>query len=141
MCISFSNVINIKARRRYSRTHAGLDEHMNETTAILFELRALAEQIDQLECQARRNGAGASEARLTDLRSQTEALRSAMEQARRSRADAGHPARRGKSGLDSTLNYSRGPLQPSRAAAIVARLGVPQDRLFEALHAIGPLSA
>jgi hypothetical protein len=141
MCISFTDVINIAVRRRYSRTHAALDEHMNETTAILFELRALAEQIDQLECQARRSGAGASDTRLADLRSQTEALRGAMEHARRYHARAGDPARRGAFGLDNTAKYSRGTHKQSRAAAIVARLGVPQDRLFEALHAIAPLSA
>lgn len=111
---------------------------MNETTAILFELRALAEQIDQLECQARLSGAGPYDTKLSHLRGQTDALRSSMELARRNRAAS---SRRVISTRDDELNYSRVTQPPGRAASIVARLGVPHDRLFAALHAIGPINA
>jgi len=111
---------------------------MNETTAILFELRALAEQIEHLECQARMNGAGGADLRLTDLRSQTDELRQSMEQARRNRAASGYAVRNSGSPSDTEMNFSRRSHSAGMAAGIVARLGVRPDRMFEMLHAITP---
>jgi hypothetical protein len=117
---------------------------MNETTAILFEIRALAEQIDLLECQARQTGEGASHTRLSALRGQASALRANMDNTRRRRDAIRHSAgtqSRSTSPTNVDVNYTSAMPPRSRAAGIVARLGVSRDRLFDALHATGTLNA
>ncbi len=104
-------------------THARLGKQMNETTMILCELRALAEQIDHLECQARVHAGDAERQNLHDLHGQASALHDMMTRA--------NPRMTYRSGSEASFSCAT----PNRAAGIVARLGVRPDHLFEALHA------